>query len=144
MSAVSRWLAYCAVGLISIGVPLSAQAPGRVDARNLYYRVYAIVPFTGGGSATAGPRRPKHAPVASSSAAARQSGILAWAMVESDDHQHALVEFVGANRAALQEVLQDSSIQVFERNKSSAAQVETAFQQYRKGFSLKYFGVRMP
>lgn len=96
-------LLVCAATLLVLlvsRVSVFGQIPGRVDARNLYYRVYCVVPFVGSGTA-ADPRRPKHA----------------------------LVEFVGANRAALQEILDDPNIQVFERNRATAAQVEAAFHR---------------
>jgi hypothetical protein len=65
-------------------------------------------------------------------------------MVESDDHQSAIVEFVAADRAAFKEILADPGIQVFERGASSTARIQSTFQQYRKDFNLRYFGVRLP
>ncbi len=86
----------------------TAVAQHKVDSRNTYERVLAVVPFTGKGTRD-DPRRPMYAPAPSQMNAASRAGILAFNFVESDDHQFALVEFVATNRAAFQQILVDPS-----------------------------------
>lgn len=130
-----------------LSVQLFAQLSRNVDPRDRYYRVYAIVPFTGSGTAS-DPRLPKHAPVLGPPGAAAsqmsRGGILGWAMVESDDGKSALVEFVAADHSALNEILEDPSVQSFEKGKFTQQQIQAAFQRYRKGFDFSRFGVRLP
>jgi hypothetical protein len=112
------------------------DGPNRVDPGSMYYRVFAIVPLVGAGT-PADPKRPMFAPLPSE-IKADHSGILAFQMQFSDDRTMALVEIVAANRAALSNILNATApgLAVFEVGVAAKSDVETAFQQYKKGFTL--------
>ena len=122
----------------------------RVDGRNLYERLFAIVPVTGKGT-WADPKRPLLAPQPSAMGTSR-AGIIAFHHVDSDDGQWALVEFVATTPAALKNVIAAANAagataagaQFFERGKTTTDQVQAAFQKLRKNFQLNQFMVVMP
>lgn len=125
----------CAAGL---------SAQHRVPAEFLYHRVYAVVPMVGTGQ-PGDFKRPMFAPLAKD-LNVNHSGILGWQMQLSDDGKFALVEFVGRTPADLRFIVQSAApgLQaVFERGKATPAQIEAAFQQYKKTFTLKSFGMRV-
>jgi len=99
-----------------------------------------VVPLTGTGTA-ADPKRPQYAPWPASQ---DPQGIIAFYFEPTDDGKSAVVEFIAQNRAALLPLLNDKSIQAFEKGVSSQATVEAVIQQVRKDFSLETFGMVMP
>ncbi len=128
---------------LAIG-PTSSHAQPRVDARNLYERVLAIVPLTGSGTSS-DPKRPKFAPTPADmqQAMTTRTGILGFAQVISDDGNFALVEFVARDRAAFQQILSDPTIKAFLKGRDRREDVEAEFLKYKKGFDFSKFGVRM-
>jgi hypothetical protein len=142
-------------------------AQPRVDWRNMYQRVIAIVPMVGQGT-DADPRRPMYAPVPSAVVAPTTTtspttssstpapsappatplggsiGILGYAMVQSDDGNSAIVEFVARDQSIFQNMLADTTIQVFLKGRDSQPAAEAAFQKLKAGFSIANFGVRLP
>ena len=140
-------MSYWSVSLVSLllvsGVfPVLAQP--RVDSRQTYERIVAVVPMTGAGTA-ADPLRPKYAPLPRLPAQApSRAGILAFNYVMSDDGKSAIVEFVARDRAALLPILNDPQLagKVFQKGTSKRADVELALKKYKKDFSLdKFAGV---
>jgi hypothetical protein len=125
-------------GLLAFACLLYAQR--RVDPRNTYHRVICVVPITGTGTA-ADPKRPKYAPWPVSQ---DPSGIIAFYSESTDDGKSAIVEFVAQNRAALLTVLNDQTVQAFEKGIATQAAIEAAIQPFRKDFSLEKFGMVMP
>ena len=127
------------IALLTLTAMLPAQH--RVDPRNSYYRVIAVVPFVGSG-APGNPLWPKHVPTGQT-AGPTAPKIIAFACEKSDDGQHAIIELVALNRAALADVLSDTSagVLVFEKGKVSQQAIEAAIQPFKKGFSLSQFGV---
>jgi len=117
---------------------LSAQR--RVDPRNTYHRVICVVPLEGAGTA-ADPTRPKYAPWPASQ---DPYGIIGFYFEPTDDGKSAVVEFIAQNRAALQTILNDKTIQAFEKGVASQAAVDAAIQPFRKDFRLETFGMVMP
>jgi hypothetical protein len=115
-------------------------AQHRVDPRNIYNRVIAVVPFVGSGTPT-DPKRPKYVPWPPSQ---DPNGIIAFSFEPTDDGSRAVVEFVARNRAALQAILTDTTATAFERGRAPKSTVETAIQQYRKDYTMDRFGVVMP
>ena len=117
----------------------------RVDPRNSYERILAVVPMVGAGT-FADPKRPLFAPVPSTQPSGDRSGIIAFNFVTSDDGRFALVEFVARDRAAFAPILADRrpGWQVFERGKASREAVEAAFKALRKDFDFSRFGVAVP
>lgn len=133
-----HWLC-CAVAFLCFAVALPAQR--RVDPRYSYYRVIAVVPLVGSGTAE-DPIRGKHVPTAQT-AGPPGTGIIAFAVLPTDDGKRAIVELVAVNRAALAQILADHEpgVLVFEKGVSRTADIESALQPLRKGFSLQNFGV---
>jgi hypothetical protein len=85
--------------LLTIVVLVSAAvlpAQRRVDPRNSFYRIIAVVPLVAGANGTAA--WPKYVPTAPPSGSSAPS-IIAFASEISDDGKHAVVELVGANPA---------------------------------------------
>src|SRR5450432_493694 len=123
--------------LLALAATLPAQH--RVDPRNSYYRVIAVVPLVAG---TNGAAWPKHVPT-TPSAGPSAPGVFACACELSDDGHYAIVELVGTNRAALADVLADHApgVLVFEKGAVARQVIESAIQPFRKGFSLSRFGV---
>lgn len=115
-------------------------AQRRVDPKNSYNRVIAVVGFVGSGT-PADPRRPQYTPWPISQ---DPTGIIAFSYIASDDGKHALVEFVARNWAAFQPLFNDQTIVVFQKGIASKTQIETELKQYRKDFSLDTFGTVMP
>lgn len=142
----------------------AAIAQPRVDPRNMYERVIAIVPMVGQGTDT-DPRRPMYAPVPSTTATSTTStteapsapapatpatplagstGILGYTMVESDDGNFAIVEFVARDRSIFSNILADATIQAFLKGRDTRPTAEAAFQKLKPGFSIANFFVRLP
>jgi hypothetical protein len=115
-------------------------AQRRVDPRNTYNRVIAIVPLTGAGTPS-DPKRPKYAPWP---ATQDPNGILAFVFEPTDDGKSAVVEFVAQNRAAFASLLADKTIQIYRKGEASKPAIEAAIKQVRKDFTLDTFGMVMP
>jgi hypothetical protein len=121
-------------------------AQPRVDARNTYERVMAVVPVMVGQGTFDDPKRPMYAPSPAqvqASMASRQ-GILGFAHVMSDDGQVALVEFVARDRSAFQAILADTSVRSFLKGRDKREDIETEFLKHKRDFDFAHFGVRMP
>lgn len=148
------------VPVVCLLAPLSAAiAQPRVDARNMYQRVIAIVPMVGSGT-EADPRRPEYAPMvttistsATSPAAASPTpatalagspNILGYTAVVSDDGKSALVEFVARDPIVFQNILADTTVQAFLKGRDTRAAAEAAFQKLKSGFSIANFYTRVP
>ena len=117
--------------------PVCAQNQGtyRVDPRNMYDRVLAVVPWTGSGT-HGDPKRPMYAPLAAQMNSASHTGILAFQCMESDDGKLALCEFVAQDRAALKPLLDDRSVKVFLKGRDKFADAVAEFQKYKKNFDI--------
>ena len=121
------------------------RAQPRVDARNMYERVLAVVPMVGRGTFD-DPKRPMYAPSPSELhlSTTTRTGILGFTHVMSDDGQFALVEFVARDRSAFQQILSDRSIKAFLRGRDKREDAEAEFLRHKKDFDFAKFGVRMP
>ena len=114
--------------------------------RNLYPRIYCVLPLVGAGT-PGDPIRPKHAPMPTATPdPAPHTGALAYAMVLSDDGKTALVEFASVDRSAFQEILADTdpAVKVFVKGIDRPEDILAEFRKYKKDFSFRYFGVRLP
>ena len=139
------------VVFIGLGLISSAFPQGRVDPSQMYERVYAIVPMTGSGT-WSDPKRPMFAPVPSAMTPGSRKGIIAFNQVTSDDGKFALLEIVVATKTDLATVIapistaisQTPSIQLFQRGSSNLAQVQAAFQVFKKNFDINKFKVVVP
>ena len=143
-----RSLVLLFAGLASVS---SAFSQRRVDAGQMYERVYAIVPMTGSGTWN-DPKRPMFAPVPNAMTPENRKGIIAFNQVTSDDGNFALVEIVAATKADLATTIapiaaavsQTPGVQLFQRGSSTPAQVQTAFQALKKNFDITKFRVVVP
>ena len=150
MLGVTRAAAFL-VCLYALCAPAKAQP--RVDPRNMYERVLAIVPLTGSGTLE-DPILPMYAPSprGSSTATATPStgatgtatpaAIIAYTYVPSDDGKFALVEFVARDRAAFKAILADSSVPAFVKGVHKLEDAIAAFKTFKKDFDINSFGVR--
>jgi len=131
----------------AIAVCLSAMATTiygqpRVDYRNLYERVLAIVPVVGTGT-FADPKRPMYAPTPQQMNPVSRTGIIAYTHVLSDNGRFALVEFVARDRSAFQSILADTTIQVFLKGRDQREDAVAAFQKLKKNFDFSHFAARV-
>jgi hypothetical protein len=115
----------------------------KVDPRNTYQRIVAVVPMVGSGTA-ADPKRPMYAPAAASSPTASRSGIMAYSFQVSDDGQYALTEFVARERSAFAAILGDPGVKAFTKGKDKKDDIEKELKKYKKDFDLEKFGLVVP
>jgi hypothetical protein len=126
---------------------LAASIPGlfaqhRVNPRNMYERLYLVVPMIGSGT-TEDPRRPMYAPLPGEQA---PDGIVAFTFQESDDGQFALVEFVARDRAAFKAIFNDHhpQVKIFQRGKDRRDDVQREFRKHKRNFDLDSLDVVVP
>jgi hypothetical protein len=122
------------------------RAQPRVDARNMYERVMAVVPVMVGQGTFDDPKRPMYAPSPAQiqTATTTRQGILAFTYVMSDDGTLALVEFVARDRSAFQAILADPTVKSFLKGRDKREDAEAEFLLHKKNFNFAHFGVRMP
>ncbi len=120
-----------------------APAQHRVDPRNRYVHVLAIVPMVGSGTPT-DPLRPDYAPLPPSAAGpvSAQTGasaeqIIGFSYQVSDNGKFALVEFVARSRDAFKALLSDTrpGVKAFIKGQASRADILAAFQAVKAGFN---------
>jgi hypothetical protein len=119
-----------------------AKAQQRVDPRNMYERVLAIVPLSGSGTVE-DPILPMYAPSPSATAPTSRVEIIAYTYVPSDDGKFALVEYVARDRVAFKAILADPSVTAFVKGTHKLADAVAAFKQFKKDFDINTFGVRV-
>jgi hypothetical protein len=138
---LERYLSFCL--LFHCLSPLLAQH--RVDLRNTYERIYAVVPMIGAGTAE-DPRRPMFVPAPGEKPS--RDGIIAFTYQLSDDGNTALVEFVARDRAALAPILNErasrADVKIFEKGKDTRRNIEAEFRRHKRDFDLDRFGVNVP
>src|SRR5947208_2026279 len=125
---------------------VSLLAQDRVDRRNLYERVWAVVPMIGTGTAD-DPIRPAYIPAPPPPGTPPTTdGIIGFTMQLTDDGKHAIVQFVARDRAAFKDLLADKStdVKVFEKGKARKVDIETEFRTFKKDFDLDQLGVALP
>ena len=144
MRHVVRFAPLCLVliGISQLNMVLGQQA---VAARNMYERVWAVVPMIGAGTHD-NPKRPLHAPLPPGSseerAEAARSGIISFSFQVSDDGNFAIVEFVARDRKALAPILNDNrpEVKVFEKGRATKEAIQTEFRKYKRDFDIERFG----
>jgi hypothetical protein len=134
-----------------------SPAQRRVDSRNLYERVLAVVPMVGSGT-PADPIRPAYGPLPTASGITNpiptaatsngviplRQGIIAFSYVTSDDGKLALVEFVAADRAAFKDLLADTTVKAFVKGRDSIDDAVTEFIKHKANFTLDMIGAIVP
>ena len=125
-------------------------AQHKVQMRNMYERLYMVVPMIGSGTA-ADPRRPMYVPapaVPGTAAAAHpaSSGIIAFAFQESDDGQYAMVQLVARDSSAFKQILegQEPNVKIFRMGKDKREDIESEFRKHIKAFDLDSLVVNVP
>ena len=125
-------------------------AQHRVQMRNMYERLYLVVPMIGAGTLQ-DPRRPMYAPLppqpaVQAGAQPAASGIIAFSFQESDDGAYALVEVVARDRSAFKEILESQrpDVKVFEKGKDRKDDIEKEFRKHKKDFDLDSLAVSVP
>jgi len=131
------WSLTLAVCLVS-----SALGQRSVDPRNLYERLYCVVPMTGRGTWT-DPKRPLYAPSPAQMNPASRTGIIGYTHVLSDDGQFALVEFVARDAKAFDYILADKSLKAFRKGQDKREDIEAEFRKHKKDFDFDHFGMRI-
>ncbi len=147
-----------------MSVSLSLAAQHRVDPRNRYVRVLAIVPMVGSGTPD-DPMRPDYAPlppsavgtttaptassgtsISSGVTPSSPEGIIAFSYQVSDDGKFALAEFVARTRDVFKALLADTrpGVKVFIKGTDSPAAILAAFQALKAGFILDSLGTVVP
>lgn len=119
-----------------------AKAQQRVDPRNMYERVLAIVPLTGSGTVE-DPIRPMYAPSPRTTNPTSRAGIIAYTYVLSYDGKLALVELVARDRAAFGPILADTTVKVFVKGVNQLTDAIAAFKLLKKDFDINSFGARV-
>ena len=138
-----RWMA----ALLATALCLPAQH--KVDTRQLYERLYCVVPMVGTGT-WADPKRPLYAPSPAQMNPASRTGIIGFTHVLSDNGQFALVEFVARDAKAFDRILADvslnlnTSVKAFRKGKDKREDIEAEFRKHKKDFSFEHFGLRAP
>ena len=136
---------------LTLVVCLVCNALGQrsVEPRNLYERLYCVVPMTGTGT-WADPKRPLYAPSPAQMNPASRTGIIGFTHVLSDDGQFALVEFVARDAKAFDHILADinaninTNVKAFRKGQDKREDIEAEFRKHKKDFSFEHFGVRVP
>jgi hypothetical protein len=120
----------------------SLNAQHRVDARNRYVRVMAIVPLVGSGTPD-DPTRPDYAPLPPNAAVIAAGtkapeGIIGFSYQVSDDGKFGLVEFVARSRDVFKSLLADTrpGVKAFIKGQNTRAEIEAAFQAVKAGFNV--------
>ena len=134
----ARMAAAAVVCLLALTKVSTAQP--RVDPRNMFERVIAIVPLIGSGTPE-DPKRPMYTPAPSEINPASRTGIIAFTWVPTDDGHRAIVEFVARDRASLRQILNDRGVQSFLKGNGKRADVEAALKVHKKDFDINKFGV---
>ena len=133
----------CCLASVFLCSLAAVQAQHRVDPRNTYERVIAIVPWTGAGT-KADPRRAMFTPSPAQMSPTSRTGILAFQCLPSDNGLLALCEFVAKDRAALSPILAAPGIKAFLKGRDKPADIIAEVAKHIKNFDINHFGVRMP
>jgi hypothetical protein len=144
----------------------TVQAQPPVSPRNSYERILVILPIIGSGT-PADPQRPSlipapggstanilnisvSAPVTGTGVTAtpvaggpsyQQNLILGYTWVPSDDGKFALTEIVMRDRSAFPAIMALPGVTAFIKGVNKLADIQAAFQQYKKDFDPTKFGV---
>jgi hypothetical protein len=129
--------------ILAVQTAAAQQRVHRVDPRNMYERVLAVVPWAGTGS-KADPKRAKYTPSPAQMSPTSRTGILAFQCIPSDDGKLALCEFVAKDRAVFNQILADPSVKAFLKGRDKAEDVSAEFTKHSKNFDMNRFGVRLP
>jgi hypothetical protein len=130
--------------LLAAQIATAQQRTHRVDPRNMYERVLAIVPWTGSGT-KADPKRAMYTPTPTQMTPTSRSGIIGFQCIPSDDSKLALREYVAKDRAAFNQILADPSVKVFLKGRDKVEDIVAEFAKHSKNFDINhYLGVMAP
>jgi hypothetical protein len=128
-----RWTGIAAAGFALLAAGAQAQTPLMMHPG--YERAIAVVPLAGAGT-PADPKRPQFM-----AAKGLPAGVLSWRYLPSDDKHFAIVELVLSDAAGLDAIraAQGPNVRLFERDKTTRAQLEAELRKYKKDFKLEDF-----
>src|ERR1039457_1087075 len=137
--------------IVAVSTAMAQQRQHRVDARNMYERCLAIVPWSGSGS-KADPKRAMYTPtpaqaqaqLSASATSGSRSGILAFQCIPSDDGKLALCEYVATSRSAFTQIMADPSVKSFLKGRDKVEDIIAEFTKHKKDFDINQLGVRVP
>jgi hypothetical protein len=112
-----------------------------IDSGRSYFRLWAVAPIIGSGTLD-DPIRPKHTPAPNFQSPASRAGIIGYQFITGDDGL-ALVQYVAADRSALNEILADPTVKSFLTGRDKQSDLETEFLKHKKNFDFAHFGVKM-
>jgi hypothetical protein len=112
-----------------------------VDSGRSYFRLWAVAPMIGSGTME-DPMRPKYVPAPNFQAPTSRSGIIGYQFVKGDDGM-ALVQYVAADRASLNQILADPTVKSFLSGRDKQSDLETEFLKHIKSFDFAHFGVKV-
>jgi hypothetical protein len=128
--------------LLAAQIATAQQRTHRVDPRNMYERVLAVVPWTGAGT-KADPKRAMYTPTPAQMTPTSRSGIIGFQCIPSDDGKLALCEYVAKDRAAFNQILADPSVKAFLKGRDKVEDAVGEFSKHVKNFDINHFGVRV-
>ena len=143
-AAMSLLLVSCS--LFGATAPRHTVLKRQVDPGNTHARVHAVVPLIGTGTRS-DPFRPDYVPPPLARGVKPDPhGIIGFAFQLSDDHKHALVEFVAQDRSAFKQMMADTrpDVKVFEKGKVSRAVIEAEFRKWKHDFDPDQLHARVP
>jgi hypothetical protein len=130
-------------------VPQKNVAQQRVNPRNAYVRIVAVVPLIGTGSKE-DPIRPDYvpapAPRGSKLSRPDPAGIIGFHFVMSDDKKHAIVEYVARDRSAFNRLMADRrpDVKVFDKGRAQRSEMDVELKKHKTNINLDQLMVRVP
>lgn len=121
------------IALFSLLIPAISLAQPKVDPANLHERIIAVVPMIGAGT-YADPKRPLFTPAPED----KQSGIVAFSYVLSDDGKSAIVEIAARDAKALTPLLQSgrNDVLIFRKGKDRKEDIERELKRFKSDLTL--------
>jgi hypothetical protein len=129
--------------ILAFQTAMAQQHTHRVDVRNMYERVLAVLPWQGSGS-KADPKRAMYTPTPAQMSPTSRSGIIGFQCIPSDDGRLALCEFVARDRSALNQILAAPGVKAFLKGRDEIDDAVAEFSKHVKNFDINRFGVRVP
>jgi hypothetical protein len=129
--------------LLAVQTAAAQQRTHRVDPRNMYERVLAVVSWTGSGT-KADPKRAMYSPSPAQMSPTSRSGIIGFQCIPSDDGKLALCEYIATDRSAFSQILADPNVKAFLKGRDKVDAAIAEFKKHSKDFDINHFGAIVP
>jgi hypothetical protein len=129
--------------LLAVQTATAQQRTHRVDPRNTYERVLAILAWSGSGS-KADPKRAMFTPSPAQMSPTSRSGIIGFQCIPSDDGLLALCELVAKDRSAFSQILAAPGVKAFLKGRDKVDDAIAEFKKHSKNFDINHFGAIVP